>query len=152
MSNTHYLTADMQLQQDSLGALFVDITRMMRRAFQNRMDGSDLTLAQARVLVHVARREGLRQIELAELLEVQPITLARLIDQLVMAGLVERRPDPDDRRAYRIHLQAAATPHLLAIEQVMASIRSEALRGLDRQQTAALLDGLRVLRNNLASL
>ena len=142
----------MQLQQDSLGALLVDITRMMRRAFQQRMTGSDLTLAQARVLVYVARREGLRQIELAELLEVQPITLARLIDQLVETGLVERRADPDDRRAYQIHLKAAATPHLLAIEQVMTSIRSEALRGLDRQQVAALLDGLRVMRNNLASL
>ena len=142
----------MQLQQDSLGALFVDITRMMRRAFQHRMEGSDLTLAQARVLVYVSRRAGLRQIELAELLEVQPITLARLVDQLVEAGLVERQPDPDDRRAYRIHLKAAATPHLLAIEQVMASIRSEALHGLDRQQAAALMDGLRVMRNNLASL
>lgn len=142
----------MRLQQDSLGALFMDITRMMRRAFQQRMEGSDLTLAQARVLVYVARREGLRQIELAEMLEVQPITLARLIDQLVEAGLVERRADPDDRRAYQIHLQAAATPHLQAIEQVMATLRSEALRGLDRQQVAALMDGLRVMRNNLASL
>jgi len=113
----------MQLQQDSLGALVVDITRMMRRAFQHRMEGSDLTLAQARVLVYVSRRAGLRQIELAELLEVQPITLARLVDQLVEAGLVERQPDPDDRRAYRIHLKAAA-----------------------------LMDGLRVMRNNLASL
>lgn len=146
------MTADMQLQQDSLGALLVDITRMMRRAFQHRMTGSDLTLAQARVLVYVARREGLRQIELAELLEVQPITLARLIDQLVETGLVERRADPDDRRAYQIHLRPAATPHLVAIEQVMASIRSEAMRGLDRQQAAALLGGLRLMRNNLASL
>lgn len=142
----------MQLQQDSLGALLVDITRMMRRAFQQRMTGSDLTLAQARVLVYVARREGLRQIELAELLEVQPITLARLIDQLVETGLVERRADPDDRRAYQIHLRPAATPHLVTIEQVMASIRSEAMRGLDRQQAAALLGGLRVMRSNLASL
>ena len=142
----------MQLQQDSLGALLVDITRMMRRAFQQRMTGSDLTLAQARVLVYVARREGLRQIELAELLEVQPITLARLIDQLVETGLVERRADPDDRRAYQIHLRPAATPHLVTIEQVMASIRSEAMHGLDSQQAAALLGGLRVMRSNLASL
>jgi len=141
----------MQLQQDSLGALLVDITRMMRHAFQQRMEGSDVTLAQARLLVYVSRREGLRQIELAELLEVQPMTLARLIDQLVAAGLVQRRPDPEDRRAYRIHLTSAAKPHLAAIEQVMASIRAEAMRGLDRQQAAALLDGLRVMRNNLAS-
>lgn len=140
----------MQRQQDSLGSLLVDVTRMMRRVFQQQMAGSDLTLAQARVLVYVARHEGLRQIALAELLEVQPITLARLVDQLAEAGLVERHPDPDDRRAYRIHLTAAAAPHLAAIERVMAAIRAQALRGLDRQQAAALLDSLRLMRRNLA--
>ncbi len=142
----------MQLQQDSLGALLVDITRMMRRAFQQNMEGSGLTLAQARVLVYVSRREGLRQIELAELLEVQPITLARLIDQLAQAGLVERRADPQDRRAHRIHLLPASASYLRSIEAVMASIRAQALHGLDRPQAAALLEGLRVMRSNLSVL
>jgi DNA-binding MarR family transcriptional regulator len=142
----------MQRQQDSLGALLVDITRMMRRVFQQRMEGSGITLAQARVLVYVARHEGLRQIELADMLEVQPITLARLVDQLVEAGLVERRMDPDDRRAYRIHVTAAAGPPLAAIEQVMATIRAQAMHGLDRKQAQALLDGLRLMRNNLTGL
>lgn len=142
----------MQLQQDSLGALLVDITRMMRRTFQQMMEGRGLTLAQARVLVYVSRREGMRQIELAELLEVQPITLARLIDQLVQAGLVERRADPQDRRAHRIHLLPASAPYLRSIDTVMASIRAQALHGLNHTQAAALLEGLRVMRNNLSVL
>ena len=91
----------MQSLRDGLGFLLADVSRLMRREFAQRMGGrlSSLTFAQARALVHLSRSEGLRQIELANLLEVQPITLARLIDQLDARGLVERRADPDDRRA-----------------------------------------------------
>ena len=72
----------MKLRQDSLGFLLADVSRLMRRAFQQRLEGSSLTLAQARALVYVGRHEDVRQVDLADMLEVQPITLARLIDQL----------------------------------------------------------------------
>jgi DNA-binding MarR family transcriptional regulator len=140
-----------ELRQDSLGFLLTDVSRLMRRAFQQRLEGSSLTLAQARALVYVSRHEGVRQGDLAEMLEVQPITLARLIDQLTDAGLVERRPDPNDRRAYRVFMTSAAAPHLAAIEQVAATIRTVALHDLDKQQAATLLLALHKMRDNLAS-
>ena len=100
----------MTTHQDNLGFLLADVSRLMRRAFQQRLEGSSLTLAQARALIYVSRNEGVRQVDLADLLEVQPITLARLIDQLAGDGLVERRSDPADRRAYHIFLTPAAAP------------------------------------------
>lgn len=141
----------MARRQESLGFLLADVSRLMRRAFKQRMTGSSLTLAQSRALVYVSRHEGVRQIDLADLLEVQPITLARLIDQLAGAGLVDRRPDPVDRRAYHIHLTPAAAPHLAAIRRVAAAIRADALRDLDGRQADAVFSALRKMRENLAS-
>ena len=68
----------MKRQPCNLGFLVADIARLMRRTYRQRQQRSELTVAQARTLVHVARREGVRQVDLAETLEVQPITLARL--------------------------------------------------------------------------
>ncbi|NKE66121.1 MarR family transcriptional regulator [Ramlibacter sp. RBP-2] len=138
-------------EQDTLGFLLADVSRMMRQAFQKRLDGSSLTLAQARALVYLARHQGVRQIDLAEMLEVQPITLARLVDQLTEAGLVERHADAADRRAYRMFLTAAATPHLAAIREVGAAIQADVMRGLDKQEAAAVLIALAKMRRNLAS-
>jgi len=84
----------MNKQPDSLGFLIGDVQRLMRRQFQQQLEGSCLTLAQARALVHIARSEGIRQVELADGLDIQPITLARQLDQLAENGLVERRSDP----------------------------------------------------------
>jgi DNA-binding MarR family transcriptional regulator len=136
---------------DSVGFLVADVARLMRRAFQARLDGAALTYAQARALVWLARQEGLRQVDLAEQLEIQPITLARLVDQLADAGLVERRPDPLDRRAYRLFLTPAAAPRLAEIRAIGDAIRAEALAGLDARQAAATLEGLRRIRRTLAA-
>lgn len=138
----------MEANQQNLGFLLAATTRLMRRAFQQQQD-ANLTLAQARALFYVSRYEGVRQIELAELIEVQPITLARLIDQLEKAGLVERRTDPDDRRAYRIFLTADAAPQLVAIDQAAAKVRAQAMLGLDKREAAAFLSSLRKIHDNL---
>lgn len=136
--------------QDSLGFLLADVSRLMRHAFQRRIQGSTLTLAQGRALIYVSRHEGIRQVDLAELLEIQPITLARLIDQLSEADLVERRADPQDRRAYQLYLRPAAAPRLEVIAKVAAEVRAEALQGLDAQQSAAVVAALRTMRDNLS--
>lgn len=141
----------MELRQDSLGFLLADVSRLMRRAFQQRLEGSTLTLAQARALVYISRHEGVRQVDLAEMLEIQPITLARLIDQLADTGLVERRADPADRRAYQVFLTPAAASHLTAIREVAAVIQTDALRDLDEQQAAIAFLALRKMRDNLGS-
>ncbi len=140
--------------QESLGFLLTDISRLMRHVFQQRLQKSApaFTLAQAKALVYVSRNQGVRQVEVAEMLEVQPITLARLLDQLAEAGLVERRPDPNDRRAYQIYLTPEASPHLDVVQRVGASIRADLLRGLDKQQAAVVLQALNKMRENLISL
>jgi DNA-binding MarR family transcriptional regulator len=141
----------MKTRQDTLGFLLADVSRLMRRAFQQRLEGSSLTLAQARALIYVSRNEGVRQIDLAEMLEVQPITLARLLDQLAKAGLVERRAAPADRRAFQIFLLPAAARQLAAIERVGKAVRANALRGVSEQQAAGVMSALGKMRNNLTA-
>jgi len=139
------------VHKNSLGFLLADVTRRMRRAFAKRLEGSFLTMAQARTLVYVSRHEGIRQIDLAELLDIQPITLTRLIDQLVGAGVLERRSDPTDRRAYQIHLLPAAQAHLATIEQVNADLREEMLKGMTDQQVTGLLSMLQQMHDRLSA-
>lgn len=141
----------MRIDKDSLGFLLADVSRLMRRAYEQRVAGAGLTLAQARLLVYIQAHEGARQIDLAELLEVQPITLARLVDQLVEQGLAERRPAPNDRRAYLIHLTEAALPHLQLITQVGQAVRQQALQDLGPDQIATLTDALKSMRSRLSN-
>lgn len=140
----------MKGRHETLGFVIADVYRLLRRAFRKHLEGSSsLTLAQAQALVCVARNEGVRQVVLAEMLDIQPITLARLVDQLVESGAVERRPDPADRRAHNIYLTAGAEPHLAAIEDVAAAIRKEALSGLTRSEVKTALRSLDKMRSNL---
>lgn len=134
---------------ETVGFLITDVSRLMRQSFQRRLEGTNLTLAQARVLLYVARHESFRQIELAELLEVQPMTLVRLIDQLVQAGLVERHPDPLDRRAYQIKPTEAAKPVLATIQVVLEEVRGEMRQGLSDQEYEQLKHTLMQVRDNL---
>ncbi len=137
--------------EESIGFLLSDASRLMRRSFEQRITGSSLTLAQARALAHVARNEGCRQVELADQLEVKPITLARLLDQLEQAELVERRPDPDDRRAYRLYLRPQADQALDDIRTAGAAMLAVALQGFSEAEADALASALRKMRSNLSS-
>ncbi|HPY40987.1 MAG TPA: MarR family transcriptional regulator [Thiolinea sp.] len=134
---------------ETVGFLLTDISRLMRQAFQRHLEGTNLTLAQARVLLYVARHESFRQIELAELLEVQPMNLVRLIDQLVQAGLVERHPDPLDRRAYQIKPTEAAKPVLEHIQVALEQVRAEMRQDLSDQDYERLKQTLIQVRDNL---
>lgn len=140
----------MALDRDSVGFLVADISRLMRRAFDQNLKSSALTLAQARALVYVANNEGIRQVDLAELLEVQPITLGRLVDSLEQQGLVERKVDPTDGRAYRLALLPAAAPHLAAIERVIATLREISLRHIDKKHAELVVSALVTMRANLS--
>ena len=139
------------MTDENLCFLVVEVSRLMRREFYDRLEGSQLTQAEARALKNIAHNEGLKQRDLAELLEVQPITLARLIDRLEEDGLVERRPDPEDRRAYRLHVTPAAAPHLKAIEEVADEIRAHALADLNEKERAAAVAALAKIRDTLRS-
>jgi len=137
------------MTDENLCFLVVEVSRLMRREFYDRLEGSHLSQSQARALKHIAHNEGLKQRDLAELLEIQPITLARLVDQLEEMKLVERRPDPEDRRAYRLHVTPEARPHLVAIEEVADRIRAHALADLTEKERAAAVAALAKIRDTL---
>lgn len=139
------------IDSHGVGFLITDIGRRLRRAFQKRMVGHSLTLAQARALVYVSRHRGIRQVDLAEMLEVQPITLARLIDQLEKHDLVQRRSDPNDRRAYQLHPTESAEPHIQEIYSVIEGIREEVLEGFTQEEIEVVFSALTKMRDKLES-
>ncbi len=141
----------MKSPTESIGFLIHDVSRLLRRQFAGRIEGSTLTLAQARALIHVSKQEGIRQVDLAELLDIAPMTLARQIDQLAEQGVLERRVDPLDRRAFRLYLKKGAAPHLAAIDQVIAEIRALAFHRFTKAESEALQSALRKMRGNLAA-
>jgi len=137
-------------ENQSLGFLIADVSRLTRRSFQNKLEGTGLTLATARALLYISKNEGIRQVVLAEMLEIKPISLARLVDQLADAGVVERRPDPTDRRAHKLYLTAAAEPQLTIIKSVIKAVGVESLMGLNVEQQEAMLAALAKMRCNLS--
>ena len=137
--------------EQSLGFLMNDVSRLMRRNFNRRARHIGLTMAQWQALAHLARREDINQVMLAEMMEIQPITLARLIDRLEADGYVERRPDPTDRRAVRLFLKPAAQPLIATMWELAAETRREALSGLPASTRDMLIEALQHMRNNLIS-
>ena len=111
--------------EGAFGFLLHDVARLLRGNFNRRVQVLGLTQAQCRVILHLSRNEGIQQVALADILEVQPITLARLLDKLQAAGLVERRRDPSDRRAFCLSLTASAHPLLEQIWSLAAAFRRD---------------------------
>ena len=139
------------MQDDPLGFLIGDCSRLLRRRFDGRARALGVSRAQWQVLVALSRQEGTNQASLAEYLEVETITLCRLVDRLQEAGLVERRADPADRRAWKLYLTEPARPLLDTLRQLGAELLDEALTGIDAAQSAAMIGGLTALRSNLSA-
>lgn len=135
----------------NFGFLLYDAARLMRRDFDRRARSLGLSRAQWSVLAHLARNEGVKQAELADLLDVQPITLARQIDRLERSGLVRRCPDPEDRRVRRLYLSELAGPILAQLRVLGRETRAEALRGLSLEQRRCLIQILARIRDNLST-
>jgi len=151
IKHAHYIYAMASQSLDrSFGFLLHDIARLMRKRYEQRGRPLGLTRAQAQVLAHLQRHEGINQSGLAEVLEVEPITLARLIDRMEEAGLVERRDDPADRRAHRLFLTARAAPLLEQSRAVGDAVRSEAFHGIADDEREHLVDALLRVRANLS--
>ena len=103
----------------------------LRKAFDRLAVGLGVTRAQWKVLFKLTRKPGLRQVELADMLELEPITLCRIVDRLEEAGLVERVRDPEDRRAWRLHVTAKAQPLIDKLQAVGAELVEQAFSGID---------------------
>jgi MarR family transcriptional regulator, transcriptional regulator for hemolysin len=134
----------------SLPFLLHDVTRLLRRNFHRRVQALGLTQAQYRAFAHLARNEGTNQSALADVLEIQPITLARILDRLGEMGLVERRPDENDRRAFRLYLTPEAGPVLDEMRTHGAGAIEEALAGFSPGARERLIDDLASIKENLA--
>ena len=139
----------MKTGKDTIGFLLNDAARLMRKDFERRTRSLGLTRAQWQTLFHLARNEGCNQATLADLLDVEPITLARTIDRLELSGLVERRPDPGDRRARLLFLGAPAHPLLEQLRALGAETREIALAGISEDERTLLMTLLTKMRANL---
>ena len=136
--------------KESPFALIGDISRLARRAFDARAREIGVTRPQWQVLVMLTRHEGVNQGGLAELLDVEPITVCRMVDRLQEADLVERRPDPADRRSWRLFLTGKAVALLAQLQPLGEQLEAEAFEGISSEEREAVLATLGRLRNNLA--
>jgi len=136
-------------ERASLGFLISDTKRLTGKLFALYLTDYPLTLAQARALLAVARYEGIRQVDLADFLDIQPITLARMIDQLADIGYVERRADPKDRRAYQLFLLPAAESVIEFFAKKSREFQHSALTNLNDSQIEILFTALNQVRDNL---
>jgi len=132
----------------SFGFVLHETARLLGKRYNQRAKHLGLTRAQMQLLAYLVYHEGINQVGLADLLEIEPISLARLIDRMEQAGWVERRPDPRDRRAWLLFITEKAKPLFAEMIEIGREVRAEALQGLaeaERDQVMALL--MRVRRN-----
>jgi len=123
----------------------------MRRAFDRKAATLGVTRAQWKVLFRLSRSPGLRQVELAEVLDVEPITLSRILDRLAEAGLVERLADPSDRRAWRLQLTSKSEPMIVKLRRLADGLFAQAVEGIEVEELARMKANLTVIRKNLAA-
>ena len=129
-----------------------DVARLLRTYADHKAAQFGMTRAQWAVLVRLDRSEGLNQSELAETLDLQPITLTRLLDKLCDSGLIERRPDPADRRAKRLFLTPAARPLLKQLASLGEETMSGATEGLSQENIERMVTELATVKDNLRRL
>jgi len=127
----------------------MDVARMLRTYADQRARQFGISRAQWVVLIRLDRSEGLKQSELAEILDLQPISLTRLLDRLAENGLIERRADPNDRRANRLYLMPAARPLIEQLSKLGNDMMDIVLDGLDGKANERLLRDLTSMKDNL---
>jgi DNA-binding MarR family transcriptional regulator len=135
---------------DKLGFLIHDAARLMRKRFEARASNLGLSAAQWRLMVRVTKEEGVAQARLAELLEIEPISVSRLIDRMEEAGWIERRADASDRRVRMIFPTPKARQAYAQVKSLAGEVYEEALTGMSGEDRRILIQGLRTLVDNLS--
>jgi len=135
--------------EDNSGSMLADVARLMRRSFDARARSISVTRPQWQVLSLLRRHEGINQGKLADLLEVEPITVCRMVDRLQDADLVERRTDPADRRSWRLFLTDKAHDLLGQLRPLADELLEQAFEGIDAAERVRLLATLDRMRLNL---
>jgi MarR family transcriptional regulator, transcriptional regulator for hemolysin len=145
-SRKEYLLDD--FHRDPLFLLH-DVARLLRVEADKRARQQNMTRAQWGILIWLKRQPGITQKELAELLEVEPITVARLVDRLEARGVVERRPDPRDRRIWRLHLLPPAWPMLDEISELRTDLARVLTDGVGSRALHTMTEALLRMKSNL---
>src|SRR3984885_2131944 len=122
--------------------LLHDVARLLRVDADKRARSHGMTRAQWAILIWLERQPGISQKELSELLEVEPITVARLIDRLEGRGMVERRPDPRDRRIWRLHLSNPAHLVLRDINRQRSDMATMVTEGIEPDSLTNMIEAL----------
>jgi DNA-binding MarR family transcriptional regulator len=135
---------------DRLGFLLHDAARLIRKRFEARASGYGLSAAQWRLLVRLVKDEGVAQARLAELLEIEPISVSRLLDRMEEGGWIERRQDANDRRVRMIFPTAKSREAFAKVKSMAGEVYEEALAGLPAQLRRATIEGLTAIVNNLS--
>ncbi|UPG85255.1 MarR family transcriptional regulator [Luteibacter aegosomatis] len=141
-----------KVEDISFAYLINDVTLLFRKHFDRRAVKFGLTRAQWRALKTLHRRPGMRQNELAEQLDMEPIAVGRVIDRLQAAGFVERRADPKDRRAWRLHDTEQARGVIDDMEDIARGLRLDAVGGIAAEDLQTTLDTLNRMKENLQAL
>jgi DNA-binding MarR family transcriptional regulator len=139
-------------QHQLFGFLVHDVTRLYKRRFEQRSAQLSLTLPQCKTLSLLARNEGISQRQLADLADIDAMSIVRILDRMEADGWVERRADPQDRRARRLAVTAKAAPILDQILEIGTATRTEVLEGLSVQQRDLLVSLLERCHTNLQGL
>ncbi len=133
-------------------AQLVESSRLLRNFIDQRAKGHGTTRAQWIVLFRLREQEGLSQVDLADVLELQPISLVRLLDRLVEHGLLERRHDPKDRRANRLFLTAKGRRLVDDLDGLRDTIATEVMRDLPEDTVKTTLRALRDIKNRIKAM
>ena len=136
----------------TIGYLIADLSRLFGRVFDRRSAHLGLTRVQWRALKRIHQNEGISQAELADLLDMEPIAVGRVIDRLQKSGFIERRGDPGDRRVWRLHLLPQSMAVMGDIEAVASVVRTDCQVGVDPAELAIALKVLGQIRENLSQL
>ncbi|CCV13038.1 MarR family transcriptional regulator [Mesorhizobium sp. STM 4661] len=134
---------------DRLGFLIHDVQRLMRKRFEARASGLGLSSAQWRLMVRVAKEEGITQARLAELLEIEPISVSRLVDRMEEGGWIERRSDTADRRVRMIFPTAKASEAYAEVKSLAGEVYEVSLTGVSPEDRRVLIKALDVMVENL---
>ncbi len=137
---------------ENLGFLIRDVYRLLAKRFEHNARELELTLPHCKVLAHLSRNQGISQARLAELTETDPMTLVRTLDRMQQDGWIERRPDPEDRRAHRLYLCDVANPVVERIWKIAALTRSEMLAALNQTEREQLIGLLERIHGTLSAL
>jgi DNA-binding MarR family transcriptional regulator len=147
------MTARAVASRDSplLGFILRDVLSLMRADFSRRADGLGLTPALHRLLFHLHREPGCRQVELAGVMEITPVTVGRMIDRLEKQRLVRRASHPDDRRATCVFLDKRGGELMARLQEIARLTEERALQGFSAREREALRGALLQVRDNLSS-